>query len=90
MSNHVTMIEKAFNAANTALAVTPTYPKPLADTLKRRDAAAELMNYRTMNVAHELAAAPNPRQWPSILDQCAAHNARAEQAQAAIRGGLLS
>ena len=90
MSNHTTMIEKAFNAANTALGIDPNYPKPLADTLKRRDAAAELMDLKPMNPAHELAAAPNPRQWPSILDQCAAHNARAEQAQAAIRGGLLS
>lgn len=90
MSNHTTSIEKAFNAAHTALATSPNYPKPLADTLKRRDAAAELMDYKPMNPAHELAAAPNPRQWPSILDQCAAHNARAEQAQAAIRGGLLS
>lgn len=90
MSNHTTMIEKAYNAANTALGIDPKYPKPLADTLKRRDAATELMHYKPMNPAHELAAAPNPRQWPSILDQCAAHNARAEQAQAAIRGGLLS
>ncbi|OAH41762.1 hypothetical protein AYJ66_07260 [Dietzia cinnamea] len=90
MSNHVTMIEKAFNAANTALGIEPNYPKPLTDALKRRDAAAELVDYRPMNVAQELAASNNPRQWPSILDRCAAHNARAEQAQAAIRGGLLS
>lgn len=90
MSNHDTSIEKAYRAAHTALAVTPNYPKPLADAIKRRDAAAELMDYRPMNVAQELAASNNPRQWPSILDRCAAHNARAEQAQAAIRGGLLS
>lgn len=90
MSNHTTMIEKAFHAANTALGTDPKYPKPLTDALKRRDAAEEIMDYRPMNVAQELAAAPNPRQWPSVLDKCAAHNARAEQAQAAIRGGLLS
>lgn len=90
MTNHSTIIEKAFNAANTALGIEPNYPKPVADAFKRRDAAAELMELKPMNPAHELAAAPNPRQWSSILDQCAAHNARAEQAQAAIRGGLLS
>lgn len=89
MSNHATSIEKAYNAASTALAVTPTYPKPLTDTLKRRDAAVELLDYKPMNPAHELAASNNPRQWPSILDRCAEHNARADQAQAAIRGGLL-
>ncbi len=90
MSNHITMIEKAFNAANTALAVTPKYPKPLASAFERRDAAAELMDCKPMNVAHELGAAANIRLWPSIMDKCAEHNARAEQAQAAIRGGLLS
>ncbi|MEV8222759.1 hypothetical protein AB0P16_09880 [Dietzia maris] len=90
MSNHVTMIEKAFNAANTALGTDPKYPKPLASAFERRDAAAELMDLKPMNVAHELGAAANIRLWPSIMDKCAAHNSRAEQAQAAIRGGLLS
>lgn len=90
MSNHVTMIEKAFHAANTALGTDPKYPKPLSSAFERRDAAAELMDLKPMNVAHELGAAANIRLWPSIMDKCAEHNARAEQAQAAIRGGLLS
>lgn len=90
MNTHSTIIEKAFNAAHTALGTSPDYPKPVADAFKRRDAAADLLDLKPLNVAHELQASPNVRQWPSVLDKCAAHNARAEQAQAAIKGGILT
>ncbi|MEH6820914.1 MAG: hypothetical protein V7706_13305 [Dietzia psychralcaliphila] len=90
MSNHSTMIEKAFNAANTALAVDPTYPKPITDTLKRLDAAVALEDLKPRDAAAELMAAPNPRTWDSILTEIATHNLKVDTAKAAIRGRLLT
>ena len=90
MTSHATMIEKAYNAANTALGIEPNYPKPISDAFKRRDAAVDLLDLKPLNPAHELQASPNVRQWPSVLDRCAAHNARAQAAQDAIKGGILT
>lgn len=90
MSNHTTSIEKAYNAANTALAVTPKYPKPIADTLKRRDAAVALEDLQPRDAAAELLAAPDLRTWDSILTEIATHNLKVDTAKAAIRGRLLT
>lgn len=85
-----TNIEQTYTRAADALAVTLTYPKPITDALKRRDAAAALAELTPRDAAAEITAAPNPRSWDGILTDIASHNARCTEARNAIRGGVLS
>ncbi|MFI8695649.1 hypothetical protein [Dietzia maris] len=91
MNAHPTEIEKAFLKAADALGITPEWDKPLIALLKRRDAAQALADMKPRDAAAELTAAPNPRQWDSILGEIAAHNLKVAEAKAAIRnGGVLA
>lgn len=85
-----TTIEGAYLTSAHALGIEPTWDKTILATMKRRDAAQALANMQPRDAAQELIAAPNPRQWDSILSEITQHNARVETAKVAIRGRLLS
>lgn len=91
MNVHPSTIEAAYNKAAGALGIEPQWDKPLVALLKRRDAAQALADMKPRDAAAELTAAPNPRQWDSILGEIAAHNIKVTEAKAAIRnGGVLA
>lgn len=85
-----TTIEGAYLTSAHALGIEPTWDKTILATMKRKDAAQALANMQPRDAAQELIAAPNPRQWDSILTEITQHNAKVETAKAAIRGRLLS
>ncbi|WP_440220801.1 hypothetical protein [Dietzia sp. MNB45] len=90
MTTHITTIEAAYTKAADTLGISPEWDKALTATMKRRDAAVALFDLKPRDAAAELAAAPNPRTWDSIITEVATHNARVAEAQAAIRGRLLT
>ena len=85
-----TTIEGAYLTSAHALGIEPTWDKTILATMKRRDAAQALADLQPRDAAQELMAAPNPRQWDSILSEITQHNAKVETAKAAIRGRLFS
>ncbi|WP_440220634.1 hypothetical protein [Dietzia sp. MNB45] len=90
MNTHTTNIEKSYHAASMALGIEPTWDKTITATMKRRDAAVALFEMKPRDAAAELAAAPNPRTWDSIITDIANHNAKVDVATTAIRGRLLT
>ena len=85
-----TTIEGAYLTSAHALGIEPAWDKTILATMKRRDAAQALADLQPRDAAQELMAAPNPRQWDSILSEVTQHNAKVETAKAAIRGRLFS
>lgn len=85
-----TTIEGAYLTSAHALGIDINWGKDITAVQKRRDAAQALANMQPRDAAQELIAAPNPRQWDSILTEITQHNAKVETAKAAIRGRLLS
>lgn len=90
MNTHVTTIEAAYTKAADTLGISPEWDKALTATMKRRDAAVALFEMKPRDAAAELAAAPNPRTWDSIITDIANHNAKVDVATTAIRGRLLT
>ena len=90
MTTHVTTIEAAYTKAADTLGISPEWDKALTATMKRRDAAVALFEMKPRDAAAELAAAPNPRTWDSIITDIANHNAKVDVATTAIRGRLLT
>ena len=86
----LTTIQRAYSTAADALGIELDYPKEIVDAVKFGEAAAALNDHKPLNAATELMNAKNIRQWPSILENVVKQNAIAEQAKAAIHGGIVS